>query len=450
MEKMRENICTLAIQTLIRLPPELFLLFVFSILCFRFLEQRKKNKEKRGVKMAGSEITFLVEDLEAVLEMNRLLEEENKQLKQEVTRLKAQVSAFKAHDTERKNLLWKKIQYSAASDAPAFPAQQKKQNLAASDPPVSPVKVRRPIAPPPEPPRTPEKKRTSSGGPAPPPPPLPSKSLVGGRAVKRVPEVIEFYRYLTRKSAQLNTKGSSVGIPSEVSNRNMIGEIEDRSTYLSAIKSDVETQGELINRLMHKIENAAFTDISAVEAFVKWLDGELSCLVDERAVLKHFPRWPERKADALREAACSYRDLRTLESEILGFKDHPHQSLNTWEATDFARQASILERSVGNVERTREGTSKRYRELQIPWEWMMDSGFIGKIKLSSLKLAMEYMKKVNRELQSPRCTKMDELMLQGVRFAYRVHQFAGGFDMETMKAFEELKQLYSTNHSQTQ
>jgi hypothetical protein len=35
--------------------------------------------------------------------------------------------------------------------------------------------------------------------------------------------------------------------------------------------------------------------------------------VDERAVLKHFVAWPEQKADALREAAFGYRDLKKLE-----------------------------------------------------------------------------------------------------------------------------------------
>lgn len=79
--------------------------------------------------------------------------------------------------------------------------------------------------------------------------------------------------------------------------------------------------------MIREVQSAAFTEISDVEAFVKWLDGELSCLVDERAVLKHFPQWPERKADALREAACSYRDLKNLESEVLAFKSIPKQPL---------------------------------------------------------------------------------------------------------------------------
>lgn len=54
------------------------------------------------------------------------------------------------------------------------------------------------------------------------------------------------------------------------------------------MKSDVETQGEFINFLAKEVERAACTEISDVKAFVKWLEDELSYLIDERAVLKHF------------------------------------------------------------------------------------------------------------------------------------------------------------------
>jgi hypothetical protein len=48
----------------------------------------------------------------------------------------------------------------------------------------------------------------------------------------------------------------------------------------------------------------------------------VSCLLqaDERAVLKHF-KWPERKADAMREAAIEYRELKLLETEISSYQD---------------------------------------------------------------------------------------------------------------------------------
>lgn len=43
---------------------------------------------------------------------------------------------------------------------------------------------------------------------------------------------------------------------------------------------------------------------------------------DERAVLKHF-KWPERKADALQEAAVEYRELKKLEKELSSYSDDP-------------------------------------------------------------------------------------------------------------------------------
>lgn len=46
--------------------------------------------------------------------------------------------------------------------------------------------------------------------------------------------------------------------------------------------------------------------------------------VDERAVLKHFD-WPEKKADALREAAFGYCDLKKLECEVSSFHDDRRQ-----------------------------------------------------------------------------------------------------------------------------
>lgn len=86
-------------------------------------------------------------------------------------------------------------------------------------------------------------------------------------------------------------------------------------------------------------------NIEDVLKFVDWLDGQLSSLVfsttvfaaslsiffcsyvwcvvlqaDERAVLKHF-KWPEKKADALREAAIEFRELKQLENEIGSHKD---------------------------------------------------------------------------------------------------------------------------------
>ncbi|KAJ7013166.1 hypothetical protein NC653_003012 [Populus alba x Populus x berolinensis] len=101
----------------------------------------------------------------------------------------------------------------------------------------------------------------------------------------------------------------------------------------------------------------------------------------------------------------------------------------------------MLERSIDNMERTRESMIRRYRDFQIPWEWLLNTGLIGQMKLSSLRLAKVYLKRITKELQLNECSGEDNLLLQGARFAYRVHQFAGGFDAETIRAFQELKKI---------
>ncbi|KAL1202036.1 INCREASED PETAL GROWTH ANISOTROPY 1-like protein 1 [Cardamine amara subsp. amara] len=245
----------------------------------------------------------------------------------------------------------------------------------------------------------------------------------------------------------MGNKINQNGVLSPESSRNMIGEIENRSKYLSDIKSDTDRHRDHIHFLISKVEAATFTDISEVETFVKWIDEELSSLVDERAVLKHFPKWPERKADSLREAACNYKGLKNLETEVMSFKDNPKESI-TQALQKIQSLQDRLEESVNNTEKMRDSTAtgKRYKDFQIPWEWMLDTGLIGQLKYSSLRLAQEYMKRIINELESNGGSKEGNLILQGVRFAYTIHQFARGFDGETLRIFNELKKM-STSES---
>lgn len=63
--------------------------------------------------------------------------------------------------------------------------------------------------------------------------------------------------------------------------------------------------------------------------------------VDERAVLKHFD-WPESKADALREAAFGYSDLKKLEFEVSSFHDDIRQPCGP----ALKKMQALLEKSV--------------------------------------------------------------------------------------------------------
>ncbi|ESQ32920.1 hypothetical protein EUTSA_v10003588mg [Eutrema salsugineum] len=305
--------------------------------------------------------------------------------------------------------------------------------------------------PPPPPPPGGGPPRPPGGGPPPPPPPPGALGRGGGSGnkVHRAPELVEFYQSLMKREAKKDGApsliSSGTGNSSEARS-SMIGEIENRSTFLLAVKADVETQGDFVQSLATEVRAASFTDIEDLLAFVSWLDEELSFLVDERAVLKHFD-WPEGKADALREAAFEYQDLMKLEKQVTSFVD----DLNLPCEPALKKMYKLLEKveqSVYALLRTRDMAISRYKEFGIPVDWLSDSGVVGKIKLSSVQLAKKYMKRVAYELDSVSGSDKDPnrefLLLQGVRFAFRVHQFAGGFDAESMKAFEELRSRAKT------
>ncbi|PIN00444.1 hypothetical protein CDL12_27056 [Handroanthus impetiginosus] len=300
-----------------------------------------------------------------------------------------------------------------------------------------------PPAPPPPP--------APPGGPPRPPPP-PGSLIKGGGSgdkVHRAPELVEFYQTLMKREAKRDTS-SLISASSNTSDArsNMIGEIANKSSFLLAVKADVETQGDFVQSLATEVRAASFTNIDDLVGFVNWLDEELSFLVDERAVLKHFD-WPEGKADALREAAFEYQDLIKLEKQVSSFNDDPNLPCDA-AIKKMYKLLEKVENSVYALLRTRDMAISRYREFGIPVDWLLDSGVVGKIKLSSVQLARKYMKRVASELDAmtepEKEPNKEFLILQGVRFAFRVHQFAGGFDAESMKAFEELR---SRVHTQT-
>uniref|UniRef100_A0A0E0MBE0 Uncharacterized protein n=1 Tax=Oryza punctata TaxID=4537 RepID=A0A0E0MBE0_ORYPU len=284
-------------------------------------------------------------------------------------------------------------------------------------------------APAPPPPPLPTATRISIPVPPPPPPPPPPNS--NSKSTRRIPpsqqgpskatSLINMYNSLN------NTAASGI-----------VGELQNRSTHLLAIKADVAAKAGLINHLIAKIQQATFADVEQVLAFVDWLDQQLSTLSDEIAVLKHFS-WPERKADTLREAAFEYRHLNSLLKQISN-SSNDGTDLASCEAT-LTKTSALqhkLEKSMSRLVNLRSSAMPSYKELRIPTDWMLDSGIASKMRLASLKLAKVYMKRAVKELD--RETGGEALLAQTVHFAYRVHQFAGGFDCEAMRLFECLTQ----------
>ncbi|KAH7513543.1 hypothetical protein FEM48_Zijuj12G0211400 [Ziziphus jujuba var. spinosa] len=440
--------------------------------------QEKLEMSQSFIRNLESEMLSLKAELDKARAFNLELQSHNDKLTRDLAAAEAKVQALSSRDPREsigddQTPKFKDIQKLIANRLDRSVVKHEAINGANNIKRPSPSLPPSPPPPPPTPPPAGDRSSKDTNldrkdqalpsrlPPLPPPPPPPLQSSARPTTNLKAPTLVQFYHSLTKQEGNKDSTGSRNHYhkPAAVSAHNsIVGEIQNRSAHLLAIKSDIETKGQFIHGLIEKVLAAAYTDIEDVVKFVDWLDGELSLLggtggedshlvtlfslykgflaigfnlsftlgrlyylADERAVLKHF-KWPERKADALREAAIEYRELKLLEKEISSFKD----DMDIPCAAALKKMGSLLDK--------------------IPTEWMLDSGIVSEIKQASMNLAKMYMKRVTLEIESiqnsDREYSQESLLLQGVKFAYRAHQFAGGLDSETLCAFEEIRQRF--------
>uniref|UniRef100_A0A1D1YCI3 Protein CHUP1, chloroplastic n=1 Tax=Anthurium amnicola TaxID=1678845 RepID=A0A1D1YCI3_9ARAE len=424
--------------------------------------QQRLGERESMVRELQSQVLALQAQVEQLLSLNAELDSQKKQLVEDLSAANSKISALeREHKLESvgeevqqpefrdiRKLISNKLENLRVHKAPTREMRASKVTSLELDTKAKSVECepKTPTAEPPPPPlpRLPVIRHGSIARPPPPPPPPPPPRCSSSKAmnVQKSTSLVEFYYSLTRNNKEKSPVGGGNDGGSRHGNAHcsVVGELQNRSAHLSAIKSDVETKGDFIKFLIEKVQSAAYKNMEEVVTFVDWLDKELSTLADERAVLKHFS-WPEKKADALREAAVEYRDLKRLETEILSFEDDASMPCET-ALKKIANLQDKLERQIHKFAKLRDTTMLSHREWKIPTDWMLDSGVISKLKLASMKLAKVYMRRVKLESMqhSERGSMQETLLLRGVGFAYRVHQFAGGLDSETMSAFEELRQ----------
>ncbi|CAK7327445.1 unnamed protein product [Dovyalis caffra] len=386
------------------------------------------------VKDLQSEALALKAELDKANSLNEELELQNKKLTEDLAAAEAKVSALNTRHQEsageHRRPKFKDIQKLIANKLENSPVKKEATN--------GPSTVKTPQAPPPPPPPpvlhptnkadvAERKAPTCPSLPPPLPPPLPPmRPLARATTAPKTPAIVEFYNSIRKQEGKRDSPGlrGQYKPATSSAHSSIVGEIQNRSAHLLAIKADIETKGDFINGLIQKVLAAAYTEIEDVLKFVDWLDGELSSLADERAVLKHF-KWPEKKADAIREAAIEYRGLKLLESEISSYKDDTNNPCGT----ALKKMAVLLDKSERSIQRLiklRNSVMNSYQAWKIPTDWMLDSGIVSKIKQASMRLAKMYMKRVITELElahnSDRESNQEALLLQGVHFAYRAHQ----------------------------
>ncbi|KAG7995639.1 hypothetical protein I3843_01G120400 [Carya illinoinensis] len=412
-------------------------------------KRKELLQSEASMQNSQSEVLALKAELDRAQSLNAELQLQNKKLTHDLAAAEAKIAALSCRDRQEEyqspkfrdiqKLIAGKLEYSTVKKEPINEAST------TQTPPPLPTAPPLPKRPVPKFTGVERKSPVCSSLPPPPPPPPPLPSARVSTTTQRAPTLVEFYHLLSRQEGRRRDSPGSGNHPKSAATNvhsSIVGEIQNRSAHLLSIKSDIETKGEFINSLIQKVLDAAYTNIEDVLKFIDWLDNELSSLADERAVLKHF-NWPERKADAMREAAIEYRDLKLFENDISSYEDDPNIPCGD----ALKKMASLLDKSEWRIERLiklRNSVMRSYENFRIPTDWMLDSGIVSKIKQASMNLAKIYMKRVTLELESirnsDRESNQESLLLQGVHFAYRAHQFAGGLDSETLCAFEEIRQ----------
>ena len=236
----------------------------------------------------------------------------------------------------------------AAPDAPVLgmDAPMPHAPVPAPPPPPSQKAASTPAPPPPPPPPPPMARgqqpavaaaSTGKGAPSPPPPP-PPPPLRGVRALASEAEaavryskdvvtaVREWTRIENQRHHSLGAGAPSTGSPSAARTQAAVEDvegdaqvtlsrsIEHRSPYHAAIKRDVERFAGDVPRLAAVARACVVTDgdLAPIRDCLRQLDAVLGSLTDERAVLRHFPEWPEAKVDAMREINCLAQECGAL------------------------------------------------------------------------------------------------------------------------------------------
>lgn len=394
-------------------------------------------------------VQILRDKLSASLERNCCLEKENEQLKQEVLCLRKQITLLRVQDCQKRSTPWKKVQDPIASNnfsqekQMAYATNGGRHEFSVS---LATTKERTPRVPKPPPTPTAFHLTRKAGGqeaklPPPPPPPLPLKRHgVSRNSVRRVPEVIELYRALTRKDGKQEMRTGATGIPAVPNAREMIGEIENRSSYLLAVSTyfswilsvciaSKNTTQFHIDRGSNHTDQVRRWKPRWVHQLIEEWGGECSLQRDLwRGSIRQVAgsgalqlgRW-ESSAQALptvagEESRCDERSIlllsRSKESRIgrriISRRFQSADVCFTQMHTGTARQVRNrtrrrvesppinklskkalslspfcrLERSVHDFEKVRESAMRRYRDFKIPWEWMLDSGIINQVRLA--------------------------------------------------------------------
>ena len=233
-------------------------------------------------------------------------------------------------------------------------------------------------------------------------------------------------------------------------------ELTRTSSGLGRLERERKAFGPLLRDLAEEVRDARPADPEALREFLDKIDEVLASLTEPHAILREIPEWPKAKVEAMREL----RDLQTELREMAG-------AMNEWPALDpnsralrrTAKASAVMwacDEELGKIARAMDAAARRLESITRRLEsdgkrfaahgLTFDEADVEKTRHASLTLAERHMRcaslaadRAMDDGDADGVGKARELLAGAVRFAFRSHELAGGFNGGCRDALEDVR-----------
>ena len=233
-------------------------------------------------------------------------------------------------------------------------------------------------------------------------------------------------------------------------------ELTRTDSGLGRLERERKAFGPLLRDLAEEVRDARPADPEALREFLDKIDEVLASLTEPHAILREIPEWPKAKVEAMREL----RDLQTELREMAG-------AMNEWPALDpnsralrrTAKASAVMwacDEELGKIARAMDAAARRLESITRRLEsdgkrfaahgLTFDEADVEKTRHASLTLAERHMRcaslaadRAMDDGDADGVGKARELLAGAVRFAFRSHELAGGFNAGCRDALEDVR-----------
>ena len=233
-------------------------------------------------------------------------------------------------------------------------------------------------------------------------------------------------------------------------------ELTRTDSALGRLERERKAFGPLLRDLAEEVRDARPADPEALREFLDKIDEVLASLTEPHAILREIPEWPGAKVEAMREL----RDLQTELREMAG-------AMNEWPALDpnsralrrTAKASAVMwacDEELGKIARAMDAAARRLESITRRLEsdgkrfaahgLTFDEADVEKTRHASLTLAERHMRcaslaadRAMDDGDADGVGKARELLAGAVRFAFRSHELAGGFNGGCRDALEDVR-----------